>query len=214
MAICLLTAMGVPPMPPWSCRSPILAVAEAVKRGKEIGECYGTDYSQWRSVITIMMARFEEREVMAEQAREQGFELTEDLMRWSGTAIMKKGYHLLREREYPSKLLLASSRVGPGKEQIRHVEETAGANLVYTMNPKFIQNVLPIHADKEFEPRIDKPVPSEVMENCWPSLLPPGYEENGLKQEEFLQHPGTVFTRRIFQGHECLEEFVAGRMKG
>ena len=128
MAICLLTAMGVPTNATLVFTVPqILAVAEAVKRGKEMGEYYGTDYSQWRSVITIMMARFEEREVMAEQAREQGFELTEDLMRWSGTAIMKKGYHLLREREYPSKLLLASSRVGPGKEQIRHVEETAGA---------------------------------------------------------------------------------------
>ncbi|HHY36606.1 MAG TPA: transaldolase [Firmicutes bacterium] len=212
-AIFLLTAMGVPTNATLVFTVPqILAVAEAVKRGKEVGEYYGTDYSQWRSVITIMMARFEEREIMAEQAREQGFELTEDLMRWSGTAIMKKGYHLLREREYPSKLLLASSRVGPGKDQIRHLAETAGANLVYTMNPKFIQDVLLIYAEKEeFEPRIDKPVPSDVMEKLLSiPYFRQGYDENGLKQEEFLEHPGTIFTRNEFsKAMNAFEEFVA-----
>ena len=60
-----------------------------------------------------MMARFEEREEVAQQAQEAGFELTEELMRWSGIAIMKKAYHLLREREYPSKLLQLPAKVGP-----------------------------------------------------------------------------------------------------
>ena len=150
LSIFLLTALGVPTNATLVFTLPqILAVAEAVKRGRQVGEGQGTDYSQWRSVITLMMARFEEREEMAQEAREAGFELTEELMRWSGIAIMKKAYHTLREREYPSKLLLASSRVGPREGQIVHVEETVGANLVYTMNQSFIENVLLTYADKD-----------------------------------------------------------------
>src|SRR4030065_94916 len=38
-----------------------IQVAKAVKRGYEIGMQWGVDYSQWRSVITIMIGRFEER---------------------------------------------------------------------------------------------------------------------------------------------------------
>ena len=217
LSIFLLTAMGVPTNATLVFTLPqILAVAEAVKRGKEVGECYGTDYSRWRSVITLMMARFEEREEMAQEAREAGFELTEELMRWSGLAIMKKAYHILREREYPSKLLLASSRVGPGEGRILHVEETAGANLVYTMNQSFIENVLLTYADKDFTQRIDKPVPAEALEKLL--ALPyfrRGYEENGLELEEFLHHPGTVFTGNQFsKAMNTFEAFVAEQIKG
>ena len=217
LSIFLLTTLGVPTNATLVFTLPqILAVAEAVKGGREVGECHGTDYSQWRSVITLMMARFEEREEVAQQAQEAGFELTEELMRWSGIAIMKKAYHLLREREYPSKLLLASSRVGPEEGQILHVEETAGANLVYTMNQSFIENVLLSYADKDFEPRIDKPIPAEALEKLL--TLPyfrQGYEENGLQPEEFLHHPGTVFTGNQFsKAMDAFEAFVADKMRG
>ncbi|NLP19043.1 MAG: transaldolase, partial [Firmicutes bacterium] len=51
LSIFLLTTLGVPTNATLVFTLPqILAVAEAVKGGREVGECHGTDYSQWRSV--------------------------------------------------------------------------------------------------------------------------------------------------------------------
>lgn len=216
-AIFLLTALGVPTNATLVFTVPqVMAVAEAVKQGKKIGELYGTDYSQWRSVITIMMARFGERKEFAEQAREAGIELTDELRRWAEIAIWKKAYNLLREREYPSKLLLCSSRVGPtvnGEQRILHIEEVVGASIVYTMNPGFIEKVLLLYADKELEPRADKPVPSDVLERLLQiSYFRQGYAENGMQLKEFINHPSTVYTRDDFaKAMTGFEDFVEAR---
>lgn len=205
LAIFLLTAMGVPTNATLVFTVPqVMAVAEAVRRGREMGAIYGTDYSRWRSVITIMMARCEERQEFVDQARECGLDLDEELMRWSGTAIMKKCYQLLKERHYPSKLLLASSRVGPrgqGEPRILHVDETVGADLVYTMNPEFIEKVLLYYAQGELESRIEKPVPGPVMEKLLEvPYFRRAYQEDGLELDEFIDHPATIFTRDEFTG--------------
>ncbi|MGI6574657.1 MAG: transaldolase family protein [bacterium] len=217
LAIFLLTAMGVPTNATVVFTVPqVLAVAEAVKAGREIGLKYGVDYSRWRSVITIMLARYEEREELAKQAQEAGFELTEELKRWCGIAIMKKAYQLLREREYLSKLLLASTRVGPvidGKQQILHVEEAAGGNVVYTMSQNFIESILLLYKDRDFAPHIEKPIPNEVLEKLL--MLPyfrAGYQENGVQPEDFINLPATIFTKNQFnKAMNDFEEFVHSR---
>ncbi|HBG16675.1 MAG TPA: transaldolase, partial [Firmicutes bacterium] len=67
--IMLLTALAIPTNATVCFTLPqILAVAEAVRKGKELGEANGVDYSQWRSVITMMLGRFEETKEFNEQA--------------------------------------------------------------------------------------------------------------------------------------------------
>jgi transaldolase len=220
LAIFLLTAMGVSTNATVVFTvSQVLQVAEAVRAGKELGEAYGVDYSKWRSVITIMLARFEEREELARQAEENGFELTEELKRWCGIAVMKKAYRLLKEREYRSKLLVASTRVGPvvnGEQRIWHVEEVAGGDVVYTMSQSFIENILLLYKDREFTPRIEKPIPSEVLEKL--QTLPyfrAGYQENGVRTPDYLNLAATVFTKNEFsKAMDDFEEFVGSQRKG
>ncbi|MBC7334408.1 MAG: transaldolase, partial [Actinobacteria bacterium] len=128
----ILTSLGIPTNSTLVFHIPqVVAVADAVKRGHEIGVENGIDYSQWRSVITIMIGRFEERPQYMESAREVGVELTEELKRWTGVAIAKKAHKILNDKKngYLSKLLLCSSRVGPGEDRVYHIEKVAGGNL-------------------------------------------------------------------------------------
>ncbi|HAX17805.1 MAG TPA: transaldolase, partial [Actinobacteria bacterium] len=114
-AIQILTSLGIPTNSTLVFNVPqAIAVAKAVKAGLELGKSKGVDYGKWRSVITIMLARFEDREQFAESAKSVGIELTAELKRWSGIAIAKKALALLNDpaNGYSSKLLLCSSRIG------------------------------------------------------------------------------------------------------
>ena len=91
LSIFLLTALGVPTNATLCFTMPqIMAVANAVKRGREIGKSHGVEYYGWRSVITLMIGRFEDEKIFIEQAEERGIELTEEMKRWAGLAIAKK----------------------------------------------------------------------------------------------------------------------------
>lgn len=202
LAIFLLTALGVPTNATLCFNMPqIMAVAQAVKRGKEIGENRGVDYSGWRSVITIMIGRFEDAKIFAEQAEERGIELTEEIKRWSGLAVTKKAYKILAERNYPSKLLIASSRVSPvvnGRQEIWHLEKLAGGNLVITMNPKLIQSFMLHYIDRPIENKIDEPIPENIMAKLLQiPYFTEGYGEDTIKPEDFetLEPTYTTYTQ-------------------
>ena len=213
-AILLLTALGVPTNATLCYNLPqIMAVAEAVKKGKEIGESYGIDYSRWRSVITMMIGRFEDAKTFAEQAEERGINLTEEMKRWAGLAVAKKAHRILNERNYPSKLLMASSRVSPvvnGRQEIWHLEKLAGGNLVITMNPELIKEFMLHYIDRPIESKIDEPVPEDVMEKLLKiPYFAEGYGEDTIKPEDFetldpTQSTYAQFSKAMIQ----LEEFI------
>lgn len=212
----ILTSLGIPTNSTLVFHIPqVVAVAEAVKRGHEIGVENGIDYSQWRSVITIMIGRFEERPQYMESAREVGVELTEELKRWSGIAIAKKAHQILNDKRngYLSKLLLCSSRVGPGEDRVYHIEKVAGGNLVYTINPEMIEDFMRIYKDKEVLSHIDEPVPGEIMDKLLKiPYFRAGYEVDGIRKEDFVNHTSFVFTREEFSGSmKEIEEYVVKR---
>jgi len=202
LAIFLLTVLGVPTNATLCYNLPqIMAVAQAVKQGKEIGKTRGVDYSNWRSVITIMIGRFEDAKIFAEQAGERGISLTEEMKRWAGLAVTKKAYRLLTERNYPSKLLIASSRVSPvvnGRQEIWHLEKLAGGNLVITMNPKLIKAFMLHYIDRPIENKIDEPIPEDVMAKLLQiPYFTEGYGENTINAEDFetLEPTQTTYTQ-------------------
>ncbi len=202
LSILLLTALGVPTNATLCFNMPqIRAVAEAVRRGKEIGESRGVDYSGGRSVITIMIGRYEDAKIFAEQAEERGIELTEEMKRWAGLAIAKKACKVLVERKYPSKLLIASSRVSPvvnGRQEIWHLEKLAGGNLVITMNPKLIQSFMYHYIDRPIENKIDEPIPENVMAKLLRiPYFAEGYGEDTIIPEDFetLEPTYTTYTQ-------------------
>ena len=92
----ILTSLGIPTNETLVFHIPqVVAVAEAVKKGLETGKRNLVDYSQWRSVITIMIGRFEGMPEFEESAASAGIELTEELKRWSGIAIAKKAHTIM-----------------------------------------------------------------------------------------------------------------------
>jgi len=150
--------------------SQLLDCAKSVMRGLEKAKANGVDLSKWRSVITHMEARYGDLGGLREAGAEKGIELTEGDVRLAELAIFKKAYRTLKERDYQSKMLSCSLRLGPtidGKQQIWHLEEKAGANVVVTCPPSLIDEVInfPHPEDIKFKPnQIDVDPPKDVMD--------------------------------------------------
>lgn len=204
-AIRRLTALGVST----NCTSgytvpQFIAVAEAVQAGLMEARQNGVDLTGWRSVVTYMSVRWESEPDFVEQARQAGVELTEHDIRWAGVAIFKNAYRLFRQRAYPSKLLICSLRLGPvleGAMHCRHLEETAGGQVIFTLPPPFLTEMFTEIPDLEFEPRIREDIPEEVMAKLRRvPYFTRAFEPDGMSVEEFDQIPALLSTMKQFQG--------------
>jgi transaldolase len=212
----ILTSLGIPTNETLVFHIPqVVVVAEAVKAGLETGRKNGVDYTKWRSVITIMIGRFEGMPEFEKSAKDSGIELTEELKRWSGIAIAKKAHKILNDPSngYSSKLLLCSARPGPGEGNVYHLEKVAGGNMVYTLNPEIVDDFMRICDKKEIYSQMDDPVPEEIMSQLMKiPYFVEGYEVDGIKKEDFINHPSFVLTREQFSGSmKEIEEFIAER---
>lgn len=212
----ILTSLGIPTNETLVFHIPqVVAVAEAVKKGLETGKRNLVDYSQWRSVITIMIGRFEGMPEFTESAASVGIELTEELKRWSGIAIAKKAHKILNDPSngYNSKLLLCSARPGPGEGNIYHIEKVAGGNMVYTLNPEIIEDFMSICEDKDIYAQMDDPVPEVIMSKLLKiPYFVQGYEVKGMERKDFVDHPSFVLTREQFCGSMAeIEEYIVKR---
>ncbi|MDP1990823.1 MAG: transaldolase family protein, partial [Syntrophales bacterium] len=143
----------------------LMDCAKSVQRGLEKAKKDNVDLSRWRSVITHMEARYGDLGGLRDFAKEKGIELTEADVRLAELAIFKKAYRLIKERNYPSKLLSCSLRVGPkvnGVLKLWHLEEKAGANIVITCPPTFIDEVIHFPSPENIsfvKGRIDQEIP-------------------------------------------------------
>jgi len=212
----ILTSLGIPTNATLVFSVPdAMQVAKAVKKGYEIGRQWGVDYGQWRSVITIMIGRFEGRPQFEESAKSAGIELTEELKRWAGVAIAKKANQLLDDKNngYSSKLLICSARPGPGPENIYHIEKVAGGNLVYTLNPEIIDDFMRICKNKDIYNQMNEPVPPAIMDKLLKiPYFNAGFDEDGIKIEDFINQPAFVYTKEEFSGSmKEIEEYVIKR---
>lgn len=212
----ILTSLGIPTNETLVFHIPqVVAVAEAVKKGLETGKRNLVGYSQWRSVITIMIGRFEGMPEFEESAASVGIELTEELKRWSGIAIAKKAHKILNDPSngYNSKLLLCSARPGPGEGNVYHIEKVAGGNMVYTLNPEIIEDFMSICEDKDIYAQMDDPVPEVIMSKLLKiPYFVEGYEVKGMERKDFIDHPSFVLTREQFSGSMAeIEEYIVKR---
>lgn len=212
----ILTSLGIPTNETLVFHIPqVVEVAKSVKEGLKIGKANGVDYRKWRSVITIMIGRFEERPEYEASAKEAGIELTDELKRWSGIAIAKKAHKILNDssRGFSSKLLICSARPGPGPDEVLHVEKLAGGNMVYTMNPEIIDDFMRICNIKEIYSQMDDPAPGDIMEKLLKiPYFVAGYGEDGIKRADFVDHTSFKMTREQFSGSmKEIETFVADR---
>ncbi len=194
--------------------SQLMDCAKSVKRGLEKARANGVDLSKWRSVITHMEARYGDLGGLREAGAEVGVEVTEGDVRLAELAIFKKAYRTINERGYESKMLSCSLRLGPtidGKQQIWHLEEKAGASVVVTCPPSFIDEVINFPRANEitFKPnQIDVDPPAEVMEKLLKiPYFARAYDEDGYTREEYNTHPALVKTAEAFS--KATNEMVA-----
>ncbi len=194
--------------------SQLMDGVKSVKRGLETARKNNVDLTKWRSVITMMEARWGDLGGLRDFGRAEGIELSEADVRLAEMAILKKAYRLFHEGDYPSKLLSCSLRLGPtvdGKPRIWHLEEKAGGAIVLTCPPAFIADVITVAGQDEivFEnDRIEKEIPRDVMEKL---LKVPyfvrGYAEDGYTRDEYKDHPSLVKTADQF--NRATDEMVA-----
>ena len=202
--------------------SQLMDCAKSVKRGLEKARANGVDLSKWRSVITHMEARYGDLGGLREAGAEVGVEVTEGDVRLAELAIFKKAYRTIHERGYESKMLSCSLRLGPtidGVQHLWHLEEKAGASIVVTCPPSFIDDVinLPRANEIKFKPnQIDVDPPAEVMEKLLKiPYFARAYDEDGYTREEYNTHPALVKTAEAFS--KATNEMVAfadGCLKG
>jgi transaldolase len=191
-----------------------MAVSEAVKRGMRQAISRGVDLSRWRSVITMMVGRYEELGTFREEAEKKGIEISDVDMKWASIAILKKAIHLLKEQGYPGKMLLGSMRPGPqvdGLTRIWYFEKLAGADVVFTCGPKFIKDVDNLGSHIAFDgSAIDEAVPGPVLTKLRRlSYFSEGYNPDGIAPAGFIEHPAVKKSLEGFiQATEEMEKFV------
>lgn len=193
-----LTALGISTNNTLSYTLPqFLACLEAIENGLERAKANNVDISKWRAVVTDMIGRFGDHQAFINEAKEKGIHLTYEDIRWAELAILKKTYQIFQKRKAPLKILLASLRVETEQGMCMHLEKTAGADLVYTLPPSFIQTIL------ENENRLARPnayameeeIPAKVMQKLEPlDYFTNAYNEGGISKEEFNRHPALLFS--------------------
>jgi transaldolase len=195
----------------------ILASADAAMEGIKIAEKNRIDLSRWRAVITMMIGRLTEHEVLDLQAARKNISLSWQDKHWFGIAVFRRAYRILSEGGYASKMLACSMRAGPlvaGKMRFWDVQKIAGGDIVYTCPPYVLEPLFEIGDDLDFEPEIEKDVPAEVIEKMMkiPYCIQ-AYDPNGLALEQFNDHPATVSTVEAFsKGFAGLEGYIGERM--
>ncbi len=188
--------------------------ANSVKRGLETARKNGVDLSRWRSVITHMEGRFGNLGGLKDFAKEKGIELNDGEIRLAELAIFKKAYKYLKDNNLPSKMLSCSLILGPvvdGENRIWHLEEKAGADIVMTCPPSFINQVIFLPGVEKIaleKDRILEDIPQDVMDKLMRvPYFERGYSEDGYTRDEYNTHPSLQRTAEQFS--KATEEMVA-----
>jgi len=213
-----LTSMAIPTNVTTCFTLPqIWAVAKAAKEGLATALKNKVDMTKWRAVITMMIGRLTENPVLDQQAERRGIELSWSDKHWLGVYVFRKAFKLLKDNGMPSKMLACSMRDGPlvcGKYHFWDVEKIAG-NIVYTMPPYVLEPLFNRCRDLQFKEEILlDDVPKEVLMKM--SEIPyvlQSWDENGMEENQFNQHPATIATAEAFsQASAGLEAYVGERM--
>jgi transaldolase len=214
-----LTAKGIPTNNTLSfVISQFRACMKAVVAGLKEAKTNGVDLTRWRSVITAMSARFGTLGHLQKDAQERDIDIAEKEERWAEIAVFKKACQIVENnKEYPGKMLLCSMRMSPvlnGEVRSWHVEKAAGANIVYTCPPPYIEGLIFKGQHLEFTNQIHDPVPKEVLDKLMKlPYFERGYAEDGYTNEEFNAHPALLATAKEFSGAtQQMVDFVAKRV--
>ena len=210
-----LTAKGIPTNNTLTFVLPQLVdCADSVQKGLETARKNGVDLSKWRSVITHMEGRFGNLGGLKDFAAEKGIELSDGEIRLAELAVFKKAYKYLKDNDLPSKMLSCSLIVGPtvdGENRIWHLEEKAGADVVVTCPPTFIDKVLFLPGVEKIsfeKDRILEDIPQDLMDKLMRvPYFEKGFSADGYSRDEYNTHPALQKSAEQFS--KATEEMVS-----
>jgi transaldolase len=195
-----LTAEGISTTATVSFTVPqALAIAERHRAGVTRARAAGFDAPPCFAVM--MIGRLDD--YLREVAHDNQASVSEEDIRQAGLAVTKRAYAMYRERRYDATLLIAALR-GP-----HHLTEIAGAKVLYSIHPT-PQKLFCGEQDYPREPRIDKPVPDDVVERlrAIPDFVR-AYEPDGMHPNDFVTFGVTQRTLCQFAevGWKLMESF-------
>jgi transaldolase len=165
-------------------------IARARAAGIEPGKCFAV----------IMIGRLDD--FLREVAHDNRAPLDESDIQQAGLAVTKRAYNIYRDLHYEAVLLVAALR-GP-----YHLTELTGADLIMSIHPSW-QGPF-VTGDHPREERIDRPVPTEVIDRlrCLPDFVR-AYEPDGMTPAEFVSFGATQRTLSQFceTGWKPMESF-------
>lgn len=155
-----LVSLGIPiNVTSCFCVPQVVYMARAIKRGVEKGKIRGIDYSGWRSVITMMIGRWEASPELDKERT--GISLDEEELRWFGVLMAKRATEEVKILNAPAKVLVCSTRKGPGKGYL-HLEELSKLPIVITMNPEAIEWGITLLREERTEVPLEVPADIEA----------------------------------------------------
>lgn len=194
-----------------------VSVMDAIQSGLAEAKANQVDLYRWRSVITHMSARYEEREAFDESAAAAGVELSLEEKRLASIAIFRKAYKIGKSRGYPGKMLFCSMRRGPvvgGVEHIWHIEKVAGGDIVYTCPPDCLGFMWELADNLELKgSAIDEAIPAETLAklNKVPYFVE-GYKETMAPDLYAKLVPSKFTIEQFSKATEKMVDFVRERM--
>lgn len=163
---------------------------QAREKGIEPGKCFAV----------IMIGRLDD--YLREVAHDNEASVSEPDIRQAGLAVTKRAYQIYREREYAAVLMVAALRGD------YHLTEIVGADLVVSIHPSY-QDLF-ISGNPAREKRIDRPIPTDVIERLktMPEFIR-SYEPDGMSPGEFVTFGATQRTLSQFceQGWKPMESY-------
>ncbi|MEM2587991.1 MAG: transaldolase family protein [Nitrososphaerota archaeon] len=187
------------------CVPQVAMVAQAVKEGYEEGVQKGVDYSGWRSVITMMIGRWEASTEWDAEANEMGETITEEDRRYFGLLMVRKAVEVVKSMNAPTKVLVCSTRKGPG-ERYLHMEGLAGLPIIVTMNKEAIEWALTLPLrDESGNIKMMKELPQDkvnrLMKFKW---VRKSIDPEGLTMDEI--HHSSAQKKNLTEFAKALEE--------
>ncbi len=182
-----------------------VACIHAVEAGLSEAHRRGVDLGRWRGVITYMIGRFGSQGDLRDEAEARGLTLSQAETRWAEVAVLKRIQRIIGQRATPIKMLLSSLQVdnrAAGSETLSmHLEETAGADIVYTCKPDFVSELM--CREQEVEQFDDTALQREVPAPVLRRLMQLPYfrralEADGTPPEDFAKHGAFLTTYAEF----------------
>ena len=200
------------------------AVADAVKEGLEKARSKRVDLSTWRSVVTASLSDYEDQIEFEKEGAKIGIRLTEAQRCWASIAILKRAVRLLREKNFPGKLMVSSIRAEPvieGRKRLWHLEKIAGTDVIYACPAWLIQEVHAIGEELDFVPAAwQEPVPEDILEELKQfAYFRKAYELRGPSTADLGSHPAlrsatADYCRRAEEMERFVAEAIAERPSG